>query len=282
MGLFDKLFGKEKCVLCGAEVGAMHRDKIKDKQYICNECAKKCSAYVRLSEMDKPAIEEHINFMANREKIYQNSFTGTTLYPSTVKHYAIKFSKDAGMLAVIDQKNNKGKINHEVIRYDEIASYEYYKEMNRPTQQGGQETFKEDGVILHLVQPFGYNSDMEQKGLRVHPYIKQDIKLCFRTSEKETDYAKNALQHLDGIFGVHSHDHALFGGMTTAAKRDLKAKVDMAKLMGGAVKAAVKGESGEGLQDKFVAAQNSAADALSDGLAVYSRRADEAEAKVNG
>ena len=70
--------------------------------------------------------------------------------------------------------------------------------------------------------------------------------------------------------------------MTTAEKRNLKAKADVAKFMGSAVKAAIKGESGEGLQEQFSQAQQSADDAMTGGLAVYSRRADDAENSVAG
>lgn len=283
MGLFDNLFGKKPCVLCGAEVGAMHRDKIKNKEYVCNECAKKCSQYVRLSEMDKDTVQEHIAFMEKRERIYQQFLSNITAYPSTVKEFGLKFSDDIGMLGIVDRKNHKSKVNHEVIRYDEIASYEYYKEMNKPSQEGGQETFKEDGVILRFLDPRKADIHSEKSGIRVHPYLLKEIKLCFRTSEKETDYTENAIQHLDHIFGVHDSEHGLFSiGMTTAEKRDLKAKADVAKFMGSAVKAAIKGESGEGLQEQFAQAQQSADDAMTGGLAVYSRRADDAENSVAG
>ncbi|MDO4864808.1 MAG: hypothetical protein Q4A05_11630, partial [Ruminococcus sp.] len=203
---------------------------------------------------------------------------------SSLTHYAVVLCDNIGMLGIRDKFNSKNKINHEVIRYDEIASYEYYKEMNKPTQEGGKETFKEDGVILHLIQPFGVNDDMVKKGLRVHPYIKQDIKLCFRTRENGANYADNVIQHLDGVFGKNSHSKPLFG-MSVADKRELQANVDMAKLMGGMIKSAVKGEADPNdpdLQTKFAKAQESADDAKTGGMAIYSRRADEAENSVTG
>ena len=280
MGLFDKLFGKKTCALCGAECGVMHRDKIKNKEYVCSDCARKCSAFVRLSEMDKDTIREHIDFMAKREKIRQQCFNKTSLYPSTVKEFALEFCDDAGMLSIFDRKNVKNKVNREVIRYDEIASYEYYKETDKPSD-GGAETFKEDGVILRLVQPVGYGDAQAKKGLRAHPYIKREIKLCFRKSEKDTNYADNAIQHLDYIFGVHDSERGLFSfGLSKAEKRDLQAKTDMAKAMGSVIKAAVSGNADPNdpaLKEQLEKAQESISDAQSGGLAEYSRRADEAE-----
>lgn len=151
----------------------------------------------------------------------------------------------------------------------------------KPTQEGGQETFKEDGIILRLVQLLGFTEEMQKRGLHPHPYIKHEIRLCFRKSEKETDYADNAIQLLDGVFGKTSHSKPLFG-QSVAAKRDMQAKAEMAKLMGGVMKAAINGESGEGLEEQFAQAQQSAADAQTEGLSIYSRRADEAENSVAG
>ena len=285
MGFFSNLFGKKTCALCGAECGVMHRDKIKNKEYVCSDCARKCSQFVRLSEMDKETVREHIDFMAKRNRIHEQCFKKTSLYPSTVKEFAIEFCDDIGMLSIFDRRNVKNKVNREVIRYDEIASYEYYKETDKPSD-GGAETFKEDGVILRLVQPLGFNDAQAKKGLRPHPYIKREIKLCFRKSEKDTDYADNALQHLDFIFGVHDSERGLFSfGLSKAQKRDLKATTDMAKIMGGIINAAVSGNADPNdpaLQEQMAKAQESVADAKSGGLAVYSRRADEAENSVEG
>lgn len=282
MGLFDNLFGKKPCVLCGAEVGAMHRDKIKNKEYVCNECARKCSQFVRLSEMDKETVQEHISFMEKREKIYEQYLAQKGSYPSALHHFGIVVNDEIGMLAIRDKPNSKKKVYHEVIRYDEIESYESYKET---TTTDGKEVFKESGVKLKLVSSRSSTTSTanEQRGLRVHPYVTHEIKLCFNKNEKDAGDGLGIIQHLDQIFGVRDNEHGFLGlGMSKAEKRDLQAKTDMAKLMGGVLKSAVKGESGEGLQEQFAQAQQSADDAMTGGLAVYSRRADEAENSVAG
>lgn len=51
MGLgdfFKKTFGKQACTLCGNECGVMHRTKIKGGEFVCNDCKRKCSMFVRL------------------------------------------------------------------------------------------------------------------------------------------------------------------------------------------------------------------------------------------
>ena len=41
MGLgdfFKNIFGKKNCALCGKECGMMHRSKIKNKEFLCDDC----------------------------------------------------------------------------------------------------------------------------------------------------------------------------------------------------------------------------------------------------
>ena len=44
MALFNKLFTKERCCICGAEVGAMQRKRLTDG-VICKECVQSCSPW---------------------------------------------------------------------------------------------------------------------------------------------------------------------------------------------------------------------------------------------
>ena len=77
MGLgdfFKKTFGKQACTLCGNECGVMHRTKIKGGEFVCNDCKRKCSMFVRLSEMTKEEVSEHIEYMKRQEKLYQTCF----------------------------------------------------------------------------------------------------------------------------------------------------------------------------------------------------------------
>ncbi|MBR6484612.1 MAG: hypothetical protein IKT14_06290 [Clostridiales bacterium] len=284
MGFFSNLFGKQTCCLCGAECGPMSRDKIKNKEYVCSDCKKKCSSFIRVSEMDKETVQGHIDFMEKRERIYQQILVNSKAlsFFNMKKDQGIVFYDDHGFLVIVDKKHGVTKLNHEVIRYDEVESYELYTEMNKPTEQGKPETFKEDGVIIRL---FGnknsISGDSKNKGAHVYPYNTRDIKICLRTSEKQTQYADNVVQHFDHIFGVYDNRSALFSfGMNKQEKRELQAQVDMAKLMGGAIKAAVKGESAEGndkLMEQMEKTQASTAAAETSGLSAYSAKADAAE-----
>lgn len=289
MGLFQNLFGKKTCALCGAECGVMHRDKIKNKEYVCSDCARKCSAFVRLSEMDKAEVENHIAYMERQEKLYQEVFSKAQkheCYPSAVTKQGIQFADECGMLTILDRDNSKRKVNHELIRYDQIASYERYEEREKASEAGKPDVFKERGVKLRLVNAMDRIDDtspMGKKGLRPHPYIKREIKVVFNTKESDTDYTDNCVAHLDYIFGVHDDEHGLFSfGMNKKEKRDLMGAVAFAKTAAEAVKVAKNGE--ESLTDEKKAEieqnMNAMADAQTGGLAEYTRRANKAEESI--
>ena len=287
MGFFSNLFGKQTCCLCGAECGPMKRDKIKNKEYVCNECKRKCSSFVRISEMDKETVAEHIAFMEKREKIYQEILVNSKVqrYENKKKDKGFYFYDEHGFVVIENKKAGVPKENHEVIRYDEIDSYEIYTEMNEPTEAGKPKTFKEDGVLIRLVNTkpgVQLSTDTKNKGAHAYPYNTRDIKVCLRTSEKDTQYADNVVQHLDHIFGVHDNATALFSfGMSKQQKREMQAQVDMAKLMGNAIKSAVSGEEDtEKLQEQMAQAQASADAAQTSGLSEYTAKADAAEAQV--
>ena len=280
MGLFGKLFSKEACVFCGNEVGAMHRSKLKGGEYACNECAAKCSEFVRLSEMDKDTVEEHIRFMEKRSGIYDRLFNGKAqdTYFNNRRNYGLAFCDELGMVAIINFKNKRR--NTEVLRYDEISSYEPYYEK---TTQDGKEVFKESGIVLRVL-PAGrmMNDTDKQRGLRQHPYITRDIKLCFRTDEKEQDYADNAAAHLNNIFGVNDGKRGLFQmGMTREEKRQVEAGAKMAGMLGSVIKGAVTGNvDEEKLAEQFKDAGAAADAANTGGLSKYSKAADAAEAEA--
>ena len=288
MGLFQNLFGKKNCTLCGSECGVMHRTKIKGGEFVCSECVKKCSAFVRVSEMDKAEVENHIAYMERQEKLYQEKFSKARLetFPTGVSKQGIQFADELGMFTIVDRDNAARKVNHELFRYDQVMSYERYEEREKPTEAGKPEVFKERGLKLRLVgamDRIDSNSDMGKKGLRPHPYVKREIKVVFNTKESDTDYTTNAVAHFNAIFGVHDDEKGLFGfGMSTKEKRDLAGAVAFAKTAAAAVNAAKEGE--DSLTDEKKAELeknlNTMENAQTGGLAEYTRRANAAEESI--
>ena len=151
-------------------------------------------------------------------------------------------------------------------------------------------------------------STENKKGLRTHPYIKREIKVCFsKNSRKDAEEAHRAKCKFDYIFGVHDSSKGLFDfGLSKEEKRQLQGAVGMANVFGAAIKAA-KGEDAltnedreklktsmndaqdtatvymtqEISQESLKTSMNDAQNAATGGMAVYSRRADEAQAKLS-
>lgn len=289
MGFFNNIFGKKNCALCGKECGVMHRSKIKNKEFICDDCGNLCSKYIRLSELTLDEIKGHIEYMKRQNRLFEEIYSKEgkkDTYPSTVKDMGIEFCDDLGMFRIIHRSNTgRGKMN-ELFRYDQVASYEEYCEETPATEPGKQPEFKGCGLKIKLLGRNMNNVNTEnKKGLRPHPYIKQELKICFsKNNRSDVQYAHNAKCKFDYIFGVHDDERGLFGfGRSKAEKRADAAAVGMAAAFGTAFKAAKNGAEAISEEEKAKLAEhmNAVSDAATGGMAVYTRRADEAEARIN-
>lgn len=285
MGFFSNLFGKKNCCICGAECGLTKRTGIKNKEYVCSDCATKCSEHIRLSEYDKTGIEEHMALMEKQEKIYQKYFESTKkkLCPTTFEEEQIVFMDEIGMFAIRSRSNHARKVYHDMFRYDAVDSYERFCKKDK--DQNGNEVFKEDGIKIKFLQPASIKNQDTQAGKQAHPYVKREIEVVFRKKEKQQDYIDIALQHFDNIYGVNRDNTAMFGGASAQKKADIKAGAAMLGAFATVAKAAVKGELEEAASDPNVQAKmqetiDSVADATTRGLSKYTKAADQAEASV--
>ena len=293
MGLgdfFKNIFGKKTCAFCGGECGMMSRTKIKGDEYICSKCDDMCSNFIRKSRFTKPELEGHIEYMKRSDRIYKEVILPNVqkheCYPSATQRQGIEFFDDFGMFRIMDgSRDHKENYPKELFRYDQVASYEPYYEEAEPEEAGKPKVFHEGGIIIRLVGALDDTTKM-QKGLRAHPYITEEIKVCFATNDREKEnylkYAENAIWHFNKIFGVHDDEHALFSfGMSTKEKRDLKAAVAFTKTAFDAVKVAKNGgEITDEKKAEIMENMNAIDDAQTGGLAAYTRAADSAEAKI--
>ena len=291
MGLgdfFKNIFGKKTCAFCGGECGMMSRTKIKGDEYICSKCDDMCSNFIRKSRFTKPELEGHMEYMKRSDRIYKEVILPNVqkheCYPSATQRQGIEFFDDFGMFRIMDgSRDHKENYPKELFRYDQVASYEPYYEEAEPEEAGKPKVFHEGGIIIRLVGALDDTTKM-QKGLRAHPYITEEIKVCFATNDREKEnylkYAENAIHHFDYIFGVESN--ALFSfGMSKQEKRDLKAAVAFTKTAFDAVKVAKNGgEITDEKKAEIMENMNAIDDAQTGGLAVYTRAADAAEAKI--
>jgi len=291
MGLgdfFKNIFGKKTCAFCGGECGMMSRTKIKGDEYICSKCDDMCSNFIRKSRFTKPELEGHMEYMKRSDRIYKEVILPNVqkheCYPSATQRQGIEFFDDFGMFRIMDgSRDHKENYPKELFRYDQVASYEPYYEEAEPEEAGKPKVFHEGGIIIRLVGALDDTTKM-QKGLRAHPYITEEIKVCFATNDREKEnylkYAENAIHHFDYIFGVESKGLFSFG-MSKQEKRDLKAAVAFTKTAFDAVKVAKNGgEITDEKKAEIMENMNAIDDAQTGGLAMYTRAADSAEAKI--
>ncbi len=152
MGLFGNLFKKQECRLCGKECGTLGRTKLRDDEYVCKDCIRSCSRYVRVSEFTKNDLIGHIDYMKMQDRIYNECFLNEkrTSYPSAGREQAITFCDEIGMFEIADRRNSDNKIYHELFRYDQVASYEPYVKYGSPKEDKKEPPFEEYGIKITL------------------------------------------------------------------------------------------------------------------------------------
>ena len=172
MGFFSNLFAKQNCAVCGKECGTMHRSKLRDGQFLCDDCGDQCSKYIRLSELTLDEAKEHMAYMARMKRVFDEVFNKTEFrvnaYPSTPTQMGLVFCDELGMLYIDDRTGGRGKMP-ELIRYDQIASYEEYLDETPAKEPGQKPTLNGGGLKLKLVQPRSITEAQTQRGMRPTP-----------------------------------------------------------------------------------------------------------------
>ena len=288
---FKNIFGKKTCAFCGGECGMLNRTKIKGDEYICGKCDDMCSFHIKKYRFTKDELRGHMEYMKRSDRIYKEiALNGERpkRYPSAAGRQGIEFFDDIGMFRIMDaSKDHKENYPKEMFRYDQVASYEPYIDESEETDEKGNRkmVFGEGGIKITLVGGMDDTTTL-RKGLRAHPYITEEITVCFAANDREKEnyliYVENAIQHFDYIFGVNDDRQGLFSfGMTKKEKRDLAAAVAITKTAIDAVKVAKDGgEISDEKKAEIGKNMNAIDDAQTGGLAAYTRAADAAEAKI--
>lgn len=285
MGFMDWLkgtFGKQTCAFCGNEVGMLKRTKIKNKEFICNDCGYGCSRYIQKYRYTKDELLGHMEYMKRQDALYQQiGDKFTQAIPSGTIKQAVVFYDDYGMFLIRDRDANQRYLK-EFIRYDQVAKYEPYLEEGEPEEPGKPKVFGECGVDITLV---GAADDMgeHRHGLRPHPYITETIRVCINNRDKHIGELEvnQIISHFNAIFGVNDNTRGLFSfGPTTQQRRQGEALKAMSGVFGAAIQAAKTGEVSEETKAQVADAMNKVDDAATGGLAEYTRRADAAETMI--
>jgi len=288
MGFLSNLFSKQTCAFCNNEVGTLSRKKLADKNYICKECEKNCSAFIDPARFDTEYIKYHMEYMKKQDILYKKEFESLDKkQKERIVHegyFGIEFADDIAMFEVIDPKANKRNYK-ELFRYDQIKDYEIYTKANTSSEE--EKKYAEVGVKIKMNCQIGPNavgmSDTEKK--LAHPYVEELNILCAR-NEDYTTATNLIIGHLNKIFGRASD--TVFGSIkesftgTGHERQAYKAGADALKAFGSMAKAKVTGneEDAQKAKEKMENAVDSGFAYFSENRSTYTKIANEAEKRA--
>ena len=290
MGLFSNLFSKQTCELCGKEVGALGRTKLKDGLYICKDCKKDTSAFFKAENYTLEQVKKHIEYMKKQNELYEKEFATLPkdkIFRSVHQgYYGVAFADDLGMFEIILPETSKRNYK-ELFRYDQIKDYEVYGKENISTEPGTKK-YAETGLLIKMncAIDLGNVSSSEEARQRMHPYAFEFVlPVDKNTDNKNGGPAKN---HLNKIFG--RADETLFGSIkesftgTKHQQAGFKAAGDALGALGSYMKSQSSGseEDKAAAQEKINAALESGMDYLSENRSQYAKVADEVERRTIG
>ena len=119
MGLFDKIFDKKLCAICGSEIGLMGNRKLADGN-LCKECARKLSPF--MTDRRESSVAEIRNHLAYRE---QNARVLLGVTPTRVfgrGYTKIYVDENQGLFFVTGERNYI-PANPDVMRVDQVIGF---------------------------------------------------------------------------------------------------------------------------------------------------------------
>ena len=291
MGFFSNLFSKQACIFCEKEVGALSRKKLRDKNYICKECEKNCSAFLDPAAFDTEYLKQHMEYMKKQNILYSKEFEPIDKkQKDRIVHegyFGVCFADEIAMFEVVDPKADK-KNNKELFRYDQIKDYEVYTVNNNSTEQGAKK-YSEVGVKIKMncqIGPEATGQSETEKKLS-HPYV-QELKILCERNTDSTSSANLIIGHLNKIFGRASG--TVFGSIkesivgTEHERQGYKAGADALKAFGSMAKAKMTGneEDAEKAKENLQQAAESGFAYATENRSKYTQVADSVEKRAWG
>ena len=208
MGLFDKLFEKKYCAICGKELGVFGKTKIADG-HVCKDCSSQLSPYFHAySATDTAGIKEQL---AAREqnKAAVAAFKVTRTLGNEVKVY---LDEDNGKVIVTrTNPSNWASSNPDMLDFAQITGCDYRiketkTEIKRKLPDGKEESY----------EPRRYDTDYDVfVTIYVsHPYVGQiEFKVNKDRIERQVspEYRRaeeQAIEIKDALTGIHTEQRA--------------------------------------------------------------------------
>ena len=130
MGLFDKIFSKKECDICGGDIGLLGNRKLEDGN-LCKDCAKKLSPW--FEERRQSTVEDIKKQLAYREanKERVNAFQVTREFEADSYHVYIDDNK--GWFAVATGMSES--INPDIVELSQVTSCKLHVDQNKTEEQ---------------------------------------------------------------------------------------------------------------------------------------------------
>ena len=178
MGLFDKLFEKKECAICGGEIGLLGNRKLEDGN-MCKHCAAKLSPWFTDRKQSTVAeIEEQLAYReANKEKVA--AFNVTRILGEGKKIY---LDEDKMQFFVSGERDWKDE-NPDVLDFTQVTgvdldSSERRTEEKRQTPNGE--------MVSYNPPRYTYYYDFDIRIMVNHPYF-DDMKFQLNRSSVEVE-----------------------------------------------------------------------------------------------
>ena len=198
MGLFDKIFEKKICDICGGEIGLLGNRKLENGN-CCKSCAAKLSPFFsdrRSSTVEE--IKQQLEYReANKAEVAKFNVTRTLGTDNT----KILFDEDARRFVVTSARNLE-EANPDVLDYSMVTGCD----MDIQDSQTEEKREDKDGNRVSYVPPrYSCEYDFNIKIFVNHPYF-DEIELClqavFLTQEQllNTENTKTWATKLSAFF----------------------------------------------------------------------------------
>lgn len=131
MGLFDGLFEKKYCSVCGGKAGnILDRCRLAgDRQYLCEDCQARCSQELLregVSQLTADDIQRHIDYLETCEHIFDQEFEITDTFETEDDDEVILLDSNHGWWAI----NNSD--DYDIFRTDAIGEVRFGETSHTP------------------------------------------------------------------------------------------------------------------------------------------------------